>query len=91
MEKDTIKGIIKALKGLISDLKNGYCNELNSDQLKRLESGFASILSVEQEIKKQRYDRLHSNRSYGSNYYFGNIIHAIFSFKKERKQGKIRK
>ena len=85
MEKDTIKGIIKALKGLISDLKKGYCDELNSDQLKRLESGFASILSVEQEIKNKRYDRLHSNRSYGCNYYFGNIIHNVFSFKKERK------
>ena len=52
MEKNTVKEIIKALKRLIYELKNGCCENLSDSQLKRLEEGFNDILSVEKEIKK---------------------------------------
>lgn len=87
MEKNTIKEIIKALKRLIYELKKGYCNELNSDQLQKLENGFSDILEVEREINKNKYDRLHEhsnhNRFLTRMYSWNNIFHSLLPAKKK--------
>ena len=82
MEKNTVKEIIKALKRLIYELKNGCCENLSDSQLKRLEDGFNNILSVEKEIKNDRsrlYADLYPNRVSS----WHGVFHSIFSSKKE--------
>ena len=71
--------IIKALKRLINELKNGYCECLTEEQLDKLMQGFESILQVEKEVA----NGFNSNRRTNRFMLWSNIFHNVFPFKKE--------
>jgi len=81
MEEKTIKQIILSLKRLIKELKSGYCNNLSSEQINRLERGFSEILEVEKEIS---YGRIYTNSNDDRSLFRSNFIHNVFSSKKKR-------
>jgi len=83
MEETTVKEIISALKRLIKELKDGYCDRLSSNQIDRLEHGFSLILEVEKEVK----NGLYVNRNHDRRFSWSNLIHHVFPFKKERDKG----
>ncbi len=86
MEKNTVKEIINALKRLIYELKNGFCENLSNDQIKKIENGFREILSVEKEIIDGN-DRLHADMYHNRLYSWRNFICNVLSFKKKGNEG----
>ena len=86
MGSETKKAIIKALKRLIKELKEGYCECLSEKQIKELMEGFAKILQVEKEVAD-------GNANSNSHRFcpWANIFHNVFSFKKEGNTDKDRK
>jgi len=84
MEENTVKEIIAALKRLIKELKDGYCDGLSSNQIDRLERGFSEILEVEKEVNKNGlYTDSNNDRSLS----WRNIFRHVLPFKKERDKG----
>ena len=84
MEETTIAQIITALKRLIKELKSGYCNQLSSQQIERLENGFSQILDVEKEVN----NGLYVNRNNDRRFSWRNFLYHVFPTKKERDKGK---
>ena len=87
MEKELIEEIINSLKKLIKELKNGYCDNLTSDQLIELQNGFEHILKVEKEVE-YGFNAARNPRRFIS---WSNILHHVFPFKKEGDKHKDRK
>jgi len=88
MENNTVREIIRALKRLIRELEKGYCENLTSEQLERLEEGFNNILIVEKEVKNNRYG-LCTDRNNGGSFSWNRLLHALLSLKKKGNNSKV--